>query len=579
MGESAYNAQGRALHRFFEQAFKERLERSPQTLTQFGIKRHAGRLDDLSPGAQEAGHRLIEDQLRRLRGFDRGQLDAKDLLNYRVFELEAQSRIDQHRYHLHNYLINQKFGLHVDFPAFMVNMHLIDDNDDAENYIARLEAFDAACSQVIDGLEQREAIGVIPPRYLFPQFLGDCREFVGGSVEQNLLHRDFAAKLERAQEHMDPVRGEALLKETRNAITKAVIPGYRRLIRFLEDQQSRAPTEGGAWSLPDGEAYYRACLAHETSTTMDAEAVNRLGEQEVVRLQNEILALREDLGVKGDLQTLFSMARDDPRFFYPQSQQGRDDYLAEMNRVLAKMHDRLPELFHCLPQDPLIVQPVEPHREKTAGLAFYQGPSADGSRPGIFYLNLHDMQQLPSFVTEALAFHEGLPGHHMQFAIANRLDELPTFRRYAHHNAFVEGWGLYSEQVTRELDMYSDPWSDFGRLVQQLKRACRLVVDTGLHARRWTRQQAVDYLYQNMPSNHAQVVNEVDRYIIMPAQANAYTIGMLEMLEWRRDAQRIAGTSFDLQAFHDELLRHGPLPLELLREQVTHWARSLSRTA
>jgi uncharacterized protein (DUF885 family) len=571
-------AQSDRIRCFFEDAFHERVNRSPQTLTALGIKKYQDRLDDLSEAKQEADRDLIRDQLQRLEQFDPASLSAADQLNYRIFRHDAQQALECFRYRFHHYLINQKFGMHTEFPAFMINMHGIADMEDARNYIARLHALDKTCRQVIEGLDKRASLGIIPPVFLFPQMIGDCRNFIGGrtpdaGVEHNVLYEDFQCKLGKLEDISQRDR-DALLDALRNALQLSVVPAYERLITYLEKQQEKAPAEAGAWALPDGADFYRMSLERHTSTQLSANDIHQLGIKDVTRIQGDMLALKERMGFRGSLGAFFSFARDNPEFYYPQTENGRQSYLDALSRIIAQVGTLLPKLFTKLPQDELLVKAVERHREKTAGIAFYEGPAADGSRPGIFYVNLFDLQQLPTFTMEALAYHEALPGHHLQFSIANRLRDLPTFRRYTDYTAYVEGWGLYSELITKELGLYQDPWSDFGRLAQELKRACRLVVDTGIHDRRWTRQQAIDYLYENIPSSLPQVVKEVDRYIVMPGQATAYTVGMAEILKLRKQACAVLGEKFDLREFHDELLRHGPLPMGLLDEQISAWARA-----
>jgi uncharacterized protein (DUF885 family) len=566
------------IREFFENAFQERVSRSPQTLTSLGIKSRQDELDDLSDAWRKAERDLILDQLHRLAQFDYASLDPSDQLNYRIFKHDAEQALERFRFRFHDYLINQKFGLHTQFPVFMINMHRVEDLADAKNYIGRLRALDQSCAQLIVELDKREQLGVIPPAFLFPQMIGDCRSFIGGQtadgqLEHNVLYEDFQAKL-GTLEGVDQRGRDALLNDVKHALRESVLPAYRRLTAYLEKQQAKAPAEAGAWSLPDGSDFYKMCLERHTSTTLSADEIHRLGMEDVLRIQRGILALKDSLGFRGSLQALFSFARDNPDFYYSQTAEGRQEYLDDLNAMIAHVETLLPRLFNQLPQDRLLVKAVERHREKTAGIAFYEGPAADGSRPGIFYVNLYDLKQLPSFTMEALAYHEALPGHHMQFAIANRLQNLPTFRRYTDYTAYIEGWGLYSELFTKEFGLYQDPWSDFGRLAQELKRACRLVVDTGIHHRRWSRQQAIDYLYENIPSSRAQVIKEVDRYIVMPGQATAYTVGMVEILKLRQRARASLCEKFDIRDFHDELLRHGPLPMGLLDEQIAAWTRA-----
>jgi uncharacterized protein (DUF885 family) len=564
-----------SLHAFFEAAYEERIARSPQTLATLGIKRSQDRLDDYSDEARQEECRLVMDQLDRLKAFDADKLDEEDRLSYDLFAFEAEQFLEAHAFRHNHYLVNQKFGLHSDFPAFMINMHRIDSVEDAQNYIARLQAFDLACAQVIAELERRQAKGIVPPVFLFDQMIGDCRAFVGAdqtdaTTRHNPLYRDFQDKLERL-ESLAPSQQADLLAQADNALAQYVLPSYARLARFLEDQQRQAPEQGGAWSLPDGEAFYAYCLRSETTTSLTAEEVHQLGLQEMARIHRELATLQPELGVAGELTDLLEHARVDPSFYYPQTPAGRRTYLEDLQEPIDRMAERLDTLFTRLPEDALLVKPVEPHREKTAGLAFYQVPASDGSRPGIFHINLHDMGQLPNYITEALAFHEALPGHHMQFAIANRLHQLPAFRRAAWYNAYIEGWGLYAEQIAYEIGAYTGPWDDFGRLVQELKRACRLVVDTGIHAHRWSRSQAIEYLHDNVPVSRAQATMEIDRYLVMPAQATSYKVGMEELLRLRSHAQESLGDRFDLRLFHDELLRHGALPLDILERQVARW--------
>jgi uncharacterized protein (DUF885 family) len=578
-GRAATRA-SRELARFFEAAFDERINRSPETLTALGIRRLQDRLDDRSDAGRAGDCELVADQLERLSAIDPSLLGPADRLDYQVFRHQARQLLQRGRYRLNDYLINQKFGLHTDFPAFMINLHRIENQDDAANYVARLEAFAAAAGQVIDGLERREAAGVVLPAFLFPEILADCRDFVGGPdrsrprpLEQNALFSDLEEKLDSLA-GLDPGQRMRVLDRARRALEHGVFPGYRRLIAYLERQQARAPEIAGAWTLPQGADYYRMCLARHTTTRLDAAAIHRLGRQEVDRIQRDMTALKERLGYHGGLREFFAHARDHADFYYPQTPDGRRRYLDDLRAMIDAMAARLPAAFKRLPQDALVVKPVEPHRERTAGVAFYEGPSADGHRPGTFYVNLHDMRQLPKFTMEALAYHEALPGHHLQFSIANRLEGLPQFRRYGEFTAYVEGWGLYSEVLAAELGGYADPFAEFGRLAQELKRACRLVADTGIHAFRWPRGRAVEYLRQHLPASLPQLVKEVERYIVMPGQATAYTVGKIRILELREQAKSARGARFRIDEFHDELLRHGPLPMDLLAQQTSRFAAS-----
>jgi uncharacterized protein (DUF885 family) len=565
------------IRQFFEDAFQERINRSPETLATLGIRRARDQLDDRSEAGLEADRELVKDQLQRLARFEFSTLDKADRLSYRIFRREAERALKRYHYRFQDYLVNQKFGLHIEFPAFMINLHDIASAEDARSYIARLRAFDQCCSEVIAGLARREELGVILPEFLLPQVISDCRDFVGERgtrPEENLLFADFSTKLEKLEGLREEQRN-GLLDDMKQALLRSVIPAYQRLGAFLERQQALAPAEGGACRLPQGADYYRMCLSEHTTTKLSAGQIHQLGLEKVACIQQAMMALKERLGFRGSLPDFFGFVQCQPELYYPQTAAGRQRYLDDLKGIISGVARRLPELVTRLPEDELEVKVVERHRERTAGIAFYEGPAADGSRPGIFYVNLYDMRQMPAYTMEALAYHEALPGHHMQFSIANRLQDLPSFRRHVNYTAYVEGWGLYSELIAKELGFYQDPFSEFGRLAQELKRACRLVADTGIHAHGWTRQQGIDYLRATLPLSLPHVIKEVERYIVMPGQATSYMVGMTELVKLRRRSAAALRERFDLREFHDAILRHGPLPLDLLEDHMTGWARRL----
>jgi len=334
-----------------------------------------------------------------------------------------------------------------------------------------------------------------------------------------------------------------------------------------------ASDDDGAWKLPDGGKYYALQLEAMTTTAMSADEIHELGLSEVARIHGEMDSIRRKVGFEGDLGDFFVYMRTDPdgKFTYANDDEGRDAYLAEATRIIDTMRGRLPELFNTFPKAELIVKRVEPFREKAAGKAFYQRPAPDGSRPGIYYANLFNMNDMPTYQMEALAYHEGIPGHHMQLAIMQELQGVPAFRRFGGFTAYSEGWGLYSEYIPKEMGFYADPYSDFGRLAMELWRAARLVVDTGLHSKKWTSQEAVDYLLANTPNPEGDCVKAIERYIVMPGQATAYKIGMNKILQLRRRAEEALGDAFDVREFHDVVLKDGAVPLAILEEKVDAW--------
>jgi len=336
----------------------------------------------------------------------------------------------------------------------------------------------------------------------------------------------------------------------------------------LEAHAEVATTEDGVWKLPDGKAYYETRLEARTTTDMSAEEIHQLGLSETERIHGEMREIMALVGFEGSLQEFFEFMRTDEQFYLPNTPEGRAEYIAGAEEIIAGMEARLTEVFNRFPEADMVVKAVEPFRERSAGKAFYQRPSADGSRPGTYYANLYRMEDMPTYQMEALAFHEGTPGHHMQIAIQQELDDVPSFRRFSGVTAYSEGWGLYSEYFPKEMGFYQDPFSDFGRLAMELWRAARLVVDTGLHDKQWTREEAVQWLLDNTPNPEGDAIKAIDRYIVMPGQATAYKIGMNKILELRARAESELGAAYDIRDFHDVVLANGPVPLSILEENV-----------
>ncbi|WP_343521593.1 DUF885 domain-containing protein, partial [Sphingomonas sp.] len=372
---------------------------------------------------------------------------------------------------------------------------------------------------------------------------------------------------------------DALVARARAGLSGPFAAGYRKLIAHLRAAEARADTRDGVWKLPRGDAYYRQQLQSYTSLPLTAEAIHDLGVAQVARIHREMSAIMRKVGFAGTLQAFFEHVRTDSRFFYPQTDAGKAAYVADAERLLAEIRGRQGEMFTIIPKAPVVVRPVEAWRERSAAKAFYQNPPQDGSRPGVFYINLYDMKAQPKWQLAATLYHEAIPGHHIETCVAHDMAGLPKFRRFGGVTAFSEGWGLYSERLPKELGLYADPYDDFGRLSLELMRACRLVVDTGIHAKRWSRERAVAYMDANMPSSHYDNQREIDRYIVLPGQACSYYVGMRKILELRERARSRLGTKFDIRGFHDTVLGNGPLPLPILEEQIDEWiARGGSRT-
>lgn len=569
-----------ALNAWFEEQWEKNLARSPMRQTFLGRKTDYDKWDDVSPEFEEESFRLQMEALEEMKsGFDFDALDPTAQLSWRLAEYNAEEAEKGWPFRNHWYHFSQFRGPHSSIPSFMANQHRVDSVEDAEAYIARLEGVRDYLGQHQTNAETQFDAGIYPPQWAYPQMIETSRNIISGAPfddgADSVLYADLKKKV-AALDIAEDARAD-LVARGEAALLESVKPAYESLIAMFETQAPQASNDDGAWKLPDGAAYYANNLRRMTTTDMSAAEIHELGLSEVERIHDEMGAIMTEVGFDGTLQAFFAYMREDPdgRFSYPNTDEGRERYLAEATAYIDDMRARLDELFYTKPKADLIVKRVEPFRERSAGKAFYQRPAPDGSRPGIYYANLYDMEAMPTYQMEALAYHEGIPGHHMQIAIAQELEGLPNFRKFSGYTAYSEGWGLYTELVPKEMGLYEDPYSDFGRLAMELWRAARLVVDSGLHDKRWTREEAIDYLIENTPNPESDCVKAIERYIAMPGQATAYKIGMLKILELRERAETALGDGFDVRAFHDVVLRDGFVPLAILEENVDAWiARS-----
>jgi uncharacterized protein (DUF885 family) len=573
-------AESKRTNEFFDKCFDEYIARHPQAAAQLGLKTDYDKWDDISDSQAAADLATQLSNLATLkRDFDFDALDPQTQLSYKLFENEAQRDAEGFRFRLDSYPANQMYGLHTGAPTFLINIHKIDNVGDAEAYIARIRNVPKLFDQLIVNLQTRADRGVITPKFVFPLVLEASRKVIQGqpfdpSGPNSPLLEDFSKKIGSLKD-IDAATRERLLSDVRKAMVDSLKPAYEKLIAFLEQLEKRANDDAGVWKFPDGAAFYEYALRRTTTTNLTADQIHDIGLKEVARIHAEMTKIKDKVGFKGDLQAFFKFMREDRQFYLPNTDEGRAKYLAHAVEIIDDMKKRLDELFATKPKADIVVKAVEKFREQSAGKAFYQQPAPDGSRPGMFYVNLREMQSNPTYQLEALAYHEGIPGHHMQIAIAQELTNVPKFRKFGlRYTAYTEGWGLYSEQVPKEIGMYRDPYSDFGRLALELWRAGRLVVDTGIHHKKWTRQQAIDYLKQNTPNSEADCIDSINRYIVMPSQATAYKIGMIKILELREKAKKQLGNKFDIHQFHDVVLTNGALPLDVLDELVDRWIKS-----
>ncbi len=551
---------------FFEHYNEGQLALSPQTKAYRGIRdEDYGQWNERSKAADEARDALRDQWLERMRsGYDLASLSPEDQLSYRLFEATAERSASLDPFQDNGWFFDQMNGQQSGIPAFLINTHAVQNVDHARDYITRIEGIEPLLDTLIARSAARANDGVMPPDWVYPYVLSDIRNMLDAGLDNAVLE-DFRSKVNELG--IPEMERAALVTDADAAWRTHAVPAYARLLAEMERQQAMAPDEDGIWRFEDGAAYYDALLEYYTTTQLSADEIHNIGLREVDRIQDEMRAIMQQVGFEGTLQEFFEFTRSDPQFYHT----SREDYLAEVDEVMSAMEARLPQYFLTLPEYELQVKPVEAFREQSAGKAFYQSPATDGSRPGTYYVNLYDLNSMSRNELEALAYHEGIPGHHLQRGIQTGLGELPPFRRYGGFTAYTEGWGLYSEELGKDMGFYTDPYSDFGRLQMELWRAARLVVDTGLHHKRWSREDAIAYLQENTPNPEGDIRKAIERYAVYPGQATAYMIGKLKIMGLRERAREAFGENFDIRQFHELVLANGPVPLSILEEQVDNW--------
>lgn len=561
---------------FFEDTFNRDVMSSPVYQTYMGIKQDYDKWDDGSEAKKLKDFAQTKADLVTLNSINRAQLDDATKVSYDLKKQDLENSIADFKWRYHSYPVNQMYGTHSMIAAFLINQHSISNVKDAKAYISRLNGVPAVFDQLITDLEVRAEKGIIAPKFVFPHVIDSSKNIIKGAPfeqgDDSTLLSDFKRKvnkLEISQGEKDSLTADAV-----DALKSAVKPAYSKLINYIAQLEKRADNRDGAWKFPDGEAFYNNALKRTTTTDLTAKEIHAIGLAEVARIHDEMRAIKDKVGFKGDLAAFMQFMKTDKQFYLPNTDAAKEQYISQATDLINNMKSRLDELFIVKPKADMIVKRVEAFREKAAGKAFYQQPAPDGSRPGVYYANLYDMEAMPTYQMEALAYHEGIPGHHMQIAISQELEGVPKFRKFGGYTAYIEGWGLYSELVPKEMGLYEDPYSDFGRLSMELWRAARLVVDTGIHAMQWNRQQGIDYYVNNTPNATSDGVKMVERHIVMPSQATAYKVGMLKILELRENAKQQLGDKFDIRQFHDVVLKNGPVPLNVLENFVNQWIAS-----
>jgi uncharacterized protein (DUF885 family) len=562
--------------------FAQYLDFSPLAKTRLGDKSDYDKLDDVSDDMDDkrlAWRRTSVAEMRRQ--FNREALTTQGQLSWDLWEY-LLARSEQWVPFRHHGYVFGRFGEQTSLVESMINYHKVDTLADFNAYVSRLNQAHRYLGQYLEKAKLAAAIGVRSPYFGYDVATTQIEAILTGEPFTDAgvspLWADVNRKLDQLRKSGAIVKLEAdeLAELARSALLTSIKPGYEEILQWLKaDRINAGETARGVSELPNGDAYYDYQLATMTTLPISAEEIHQLGLKEVTRIHREMELIKKRVGFDGTLTDFFAFVRTDPQFYLPNTDAGRADYLALANTYLGEMKTRLPDYFGRLPKADLVVRRVEAFREQPGAAAHYNRGTPDGSRPGVFYVHLADMNAVTTYMLEALAYHEGLPGHHLQISIQQELEGIPRFRTYHGYTAYSEGWGLYAELLAREMGAYQDPYSDFGRLTSEIWRAVRLVVDTGIHAKHWTEEQAVHYALMNSSRPEASVRSEVQRYFSYPGQATSYKIGMLKILELRDKARTALGDKFDIRGFHDVVIGNGALPLPLLEALVDRWIEEL----
>ncbi|KUM51624.1 DUF885 domain-containing protein [Rheinheimera sp. EpRS3] len=580
VAEQKQQSETERLNQWFEVKYEQQLQQSPLQMTFLGRKDKYDQIDDTSIAAEDEQLAWLAATVEELKtSFDYSKLDIEAQTSYDIWIYQYEQAKEGVAFRKNGYVFTQMQGIHAMLPQIMINFHKVDTAEDMQAYIKRIEGISRALTQLLERAQANAEHDVRPPRFAYDGVLEQINNLISGApftdAEQDIpLWADAKGKIDAlvTADKLSDEQAKQLADETKSALQTHFLPAYTALKQWLQqDIQFTDEIATGVGKQQGGTDFYNYRLKVSTTTDLTAEQIHQIGLDEVERLTKEMIAIKDKVGFQGDLQAFFKFIKDDDQFYYPDTDEGREGYLEDSRQYLAFINKKLPEYFGILPKAELTVKRVEPFREQPGAAQHYFPGTPDGARPGIYYAHLSDMRSMPKNEMEAIAYHEGNPGHHMQISIAQELTTVPTFRTQAGFTAYSEGWALYSELLAKEMGAYQNPYSDFGRLITEMWRAVRLVVDTGLHSKGWNEQQAIDYFLEKTPIAQGAVISEVRRYIVWPGQATAYKIGMIKILELRSNAQKELGDKFDIRAFHDTVLGGGALPLSVLEKRVNNW--------
>ena len=580
--------QTECLNAWFETKFEQELEFSPLRQTSLGMKTNYDKIDDFSvEAAQEQVMWWAQALAEMEANFDYDELTADAKISYDMFKFRAESAVESADYLEQQYILHQMGAAHGALPSFLLSQHTVETESDMEAFIARIGGLGTAMDQLLELAQTNAEAGVRPPRFSYDAVIAESGKIITGAPfsgdeeggEPSALWAGTEGHLAALVEAgtITQERADELREEARTALTTQMGPAYQRVIDwFTEDRANTDEVAQGVSALPNGEAFYEYSLGQMTTTDLTADEIHDLGLAEVARIRSEMEGIMAATGFEGTLQEFFLFTRDDPQFFFSQDEAGAQDYIDRATMHIDRITERLPEFFGRLPKAALEVRRVESFREQDGAAQHYRPGTPDGSRPGVYYAHLSDMSAMPIPPLEAIAYHEGNPGHHMQVSIAQELEGVPKFRAQGGFiSAYGEGWALYAEALAKEMGGYEDPYSDFGRLQSEMWRAIRLVVDTGIHSKGWTEDEAVAYCLENSPNPETVARSEVQRYFVLPGQATSYKIGMIRIQELRAKAEEELGEDFDIRGFHDTVLGGGAVPLSILEKMVENWIASV----
>jgi len=572
--------ESKRLNQWFAEKYEQQLQMSPIQLTFLGRKEHYDQIDQVTEAEEKRQLKWQSESVAELKSkFDYEKLDQETKTSYDIWVYQYKQALEGQKFTRNGYVFTQMNGIQAFAAQFLINFHKVDNESDMKAYTKRIAGISRAISDLLDRAKLRAEGGVRPPRFAYQGVIEQAENLVTG-LPFNISDKDaplwadakgkISALLEKGE--IDENKATELKQQAETALLSHFQPSYEKLINwFKNDIDNTAEVGQGVGSLPDGKNYYNYQLKLSTTTSLTAEEIHQIGLDEVARLKQEMEAIKNKVNFKGSLKEFFVYIKKDDRFFYPDTDEGRQGYIADSEKYLDFINQQLPKYFGILPKAGLIVKRVEAFREQDGAAQHYFPGTPDGSRPGVYYAHLSDMRSMPKNEMEAIAYHEGSPGHHMQISIAQELTTVPQFRTQANFNAYAEGWGLYAEYLAKEMGAYKSEYSDFGRLTTEIWRAVRLVVDTGLHSKDWTEEQAIAYFKENTPIAVGAVQSEVRRYMVWPGQATGYKIGMLKILQLRAMAKKELANKFDIRAFHDVILGGGAMPLTILERRVNEW--------